>query len=315
MRVFVAGATGAIGRPLVRGLVAAGHEVGGLTRKPERAASLRAAGAVPFVGDALDRGRLRDALAEFGPEAVIDQLTDLPQRIGFRGLRRFYRNQGRLRRDGSGALLEAAVEVGARRLIAQSVAFIYAPGGLGPKAEADRLWLDAPEPFGGALRLAAHHEQRVLHCDRIEGIVLRYGILHGPGTHFAPGNGIYEDVRRRRMPIVGTGDSIWSFCHVEDAAAATVLALERGEPGVLNIVDDDPARTREWLPAFAAAIDAAPPRHVPTWLARVAVGPAMTAWATRFPGASNAKARSELRWEPLLPSWRPGLMTGKAVAP
>jgi nucleoside-diphosphate-sugar epimerase len=143
-------------------------------------------------------------------------------------------------------------------------------------------------------------------ASEIEGVVLRYGVFYGPGTHFAPGNGIHEDVRRRRFPIVGSGDSVWSFVHVDDAAAAAVQALERGAAGIYNVVDDEPAPTREWVPEYAAAIGAKPPLTVPRWLSRAFAGPALTAWATQFPGASNAKARQELRWEPRHPSWRAG---------
>lgn len=306
MRIFVAGATGAVGRPLVKRLVAARHDVVGLTRKGERAAWLFESGAVAVVGDALDTAWLGKVVRQAEPEVVIDQMTHLPQRVGLRGMRRFYRNQTPLREIGSAALLTAARDVGARRLIAQSVAFIYAPGPGGPKQEADPVWSDAPEPFGEALRVAARHDEMVAGDSRLEGLVLRYGVFYGPGTHFAPGNGQYEDIRRRRLPIVGDGPSMWSFVHVDDAAQAAVDALERGTPGIYNVVDDEPAPVRHWLPHFAETIGAKPPYRVPVWLARVTAGPAQTAWATAFPGASNAKARTELGWQPEYESWRRG---------
>jgi nucleoside-diphosphate-sugar epimerase len=313
MRVFVAGATGAVGRPLITRLVASGHDVVGLTRREDRARWLRESGAVAVVGDALDRRWLERAVAESEPEVVIDQMTDLPQRIGFRGLRRFYRGQNPLRRRGSSGLLAAARAAGARRVIGQSVAFVYAPDGAGPKRETDPIWSDAPEPFGEAVRVAAEHDNRVASEPTLEGLVLRYGVFYGPGTHFAPGNGIYEDIRRRRMPLVGDGSSVWSFCHVEDAAQAAVDALERGTPGIYNVVDDEPAPIRDWLPLVARTIGAKPPLKVPVWLARSTAGPAMTAWATAFPGASNEKARRELGWEPRYPSWREGLAASLPV--
>jgi nucleoside-diphosphate-sugar epimerase len=276
-----------------------------MTRSAERARWLESAGAEAAVGSAFDADWLRGAVSAAKPDVVVDQMTALPQRIGPRGLRRFYRDYLPLRERGSAALLEAAAAAGARRVIAQSIAFLYAPGG-GPKSEDDPVWGDAPAPFGRAVAVAAAHDQRVVGMRELEGVVLRYGVFYGPGTHFSPGNGMYEDVRRRRFPIVGAGDSVWSFVHVDDAASATVAALEAGGPGVYNVVDDDPAPTREWLPAFAEAIGAPPPRRVPVWLARVFAGPAMTAWATSFPGASNAKAVAELGWQPSRRSWREG---------
>jgi nucleoside-diphosphate-sugar epimerase len=306
MKVFLAGSTGAVGRPLVIRLVASGHEVVGLTRREERTRWLRENGAKAVVGDALDARWLERAVREAEPEVVVDQMTDLPQRVGFRGMGRFYKGQNPLRSQGSSALLAAARAAGARRLVAQSVAFIYAPGGGGIKSEADRLWTDAPEPFGKALRVAAEHDERVAGDSQLEGVVLRYGVFYGPGTHYAPGNGMYEDIRRRRTPLVGDGGSIWSFCHVEDAARAAVDALGGRPPGIYNVVDDEPAAMRDWLPYFARLIGAKPPRKVPEWLARLTAGPAITAWATSFPGASNAKARAELGWEPRYPSWREG---------
>lgn len=305
MKVFLAGATGAVGRPLVRQLIDAGHEVVGMTRREERASWLESAGARAVVGNALDAAWLADQVKRAEPEVLIDQMTDLPQRMRPRGLRRFYRNQSPLREKGSGALLEAAKAVGARRLIAQGVAFIYAPGG-GLKREDDPIWRDAPEPAGAALRTAAAHDQRVVAQPTIEGLVLRYGVFYGPGTHFAPGNGFYEDIRRRRMPIVGNGDAVWSFCHVDDAATAAIKALDHGGPGIYNVVDDEPAPTRIWMPEFARAIGAEPPRTVPHWVSRIIAGPAQTAWATRLPGTSNDKARRALDWVPHYWSWRQG---------
>jgi nucleoside-diphosphate-sugar epimerase len=306
MRIFLAGATGAVGRPLVKKLVAAGHEVVGMTRRDDRAEWLHEQGATAVVGTALDSEWLQAVVRESRPEVVIDQMTDLPQRLGMRGMGRFYRSQVRLRTEGSAALLAGARAAGARRLIAQSVAFIYAPGADGPMTEADPTWDDAPEPFGTALRGAGAHDRMVAGVPDIDGVVLRYGVFYGPGTHYAPGNGQYEDIRRRRLPLVGDGDSVWSFIHVDDAAQAALDALDRGAPGIYNVVDDEPAPMRDWLPHFAETIGAKPPRRVPQWLARITAGPALTAWATLFPGASNAKARAELGWQPNYTTWREG---------
>ena len=308
MRIFLAGGTGAVGRPLVPRLVEAGHEVVAMTRDAHKAARLGEQGATAVVGDAFETEWLRSAVARAEPEVVIDQMTDLPQRIGFRGMARFYKGQNPLRSKGSVALQHAARAAGARRLIAQSVAFIYAPDAGGPKRETDRIWEGAPEPFGQALRIAAEHDSRVAGDPQLEGIVLRYGVFYGPGTHFSPGNGMYEDIRRRRMPLVGDGASVWSFCHVEDAAQAAVDAVEHGGRGIYNVVDDEPAPMRDWLPHFAQVIGAKPPLRIPVWMSRLATGPAMTAWVTAFAGASNEKARRELGWDPVYPTWREGFV-------
>jgi nucleoside-diphosphate-sugar epimerase len=310
VKIFLAGATGAVGRPLVKLLVAGGHEVVGVTRRWDRANWLEEVGAEAVIGDAFDEEWLRDAVRRSESEVVIDQMTDLPQRIGVRGMRRFYRGQNPLRTKASGALLRAAEDARARRVISQSVAFIYAPDGGGVKSEQDAIWADAPEPFGNALRTAATHDEKVVGLSELEGVVLRYGVLYGPGTHFAKGNGIYNDVRWRRFPIVGNGESVWSFCHVEDAARAAVAALDAGNAGIYNVVDDEPARARDWIPRYAELIGAARPYRVPRWLARIFAGPAMTAWGTSFPGSSNRKAKLELGWEPLHRSWYQGFAMG-----
>ena len=310
MKIFLAGATGAVGRPLVQRLVGAGHEVVGLTRRDDRARWLVEHGAAAVVGDAMDGEWLRDAVCEASPEVVIDQMTDLPQRIRMRGMGRFYRGQNPLRVRGSAALLDGARAAGARRIIAQSVAFIYAPGPGGPRTETAPTWADAPEPFGNAIRVAVAHDQSVGNAADIEGVVLRYGVFYGPGTHYSPGNGQYEDIRRRRQPIVGDGASVWSFVHVDDAAEATVRAIEAdAPPGVYNIVDDDPAPVADWLPALAGALGAKPPRKVPVWLARLVAGPFSVMAMTQLQAASNVKAKQQLGWSPAIASWREGFRT------
>src|SRR5215204_3639443 len=231
MKVFVAGASGAIGRPLVRQLLAAGHEVTGMTRREERAEEIRAAGATAVVCDALDATSLEIAVRGASPEAVIHGLTALPPRIDYKAKDDPLAATNRLRREGTRNLVAAAKAAGARRLIAESVAFFYAPEGDWVKDEEEPLFLDAPAPFGNAAVALADLEQQVLGAAGIEGIVLRYGWLYGPGTYYAHDGSLTEDALKRRAPVVGKGTGTFSFVHVEDAASATVAALDRGSPG------------------------------------------------------------------------------------
>jgi nucleoside-diphosphate-sugar epimerase len=302
MRVFVAGATGAIGRPLVPKLVAAGHEVTGMTRSEERAEGLRRAGARAVVCDALDAEAVRAAVGGARAEAIVHQLTALPDRLDFRD-RDLYTATNRVRTEGTDNLLAAARETGTRRLVCQSVAFAYAPGGEPIKSEDAPLLRDAPGGFGEGVRAIGRMERQVLEAD---GVVLRYGFFYGPGTYYGEDGSSTRDVRRRRMPVVGGGTGIFSFVHLDDAADATVIAVERGPSGVYNIVDDEPAPLREWLPVFAEAAGAKRPLRVPVWLARLVGGEAVVASAVGLRGASNAKAKSELGWQPAHPSWRQG---------
>ena len=301
MRVFVAGATGAIGRPLVSQLLAAGHEVTGMTRSPQGAEGIRAAGAEAVVSDVFDADGVRGAIAEARPEAVVHQLTDLPADYDTNPAR-LARGTNRLRREGTRILLDAAQAAGARRFVAQSLAFVYEPEGDWVKDEEAPL-ANAPE---GAVASVRALEQAVLEAPGLEGIVLRYGQFYGPGTWYAADGSIAEQVRRRRFPIVGRGEGRFSFIHVEDAAAATVAAVERGRPGIYNVCDDEPAPMREWLPAYAQALGAKPPRRVPTLLARMVAGATAAQAATGMRGAANGKAREELAWSPRYPSWREG---------
>jgi 2-alkyl-3-oxoalkanoate reductase len=305
VRVFVAGASGAIGRPLVPKLIAAGHEVTGMTRSEARAEEIRGAGAEAAVVDVFDADALQTALSEAAPEVVIHQLTALPERMNFRK-KDLYAGTNRVRTEGTRNLIRAGRAAGARRFLSQSIAFAYRPDGGPVKSEDDRLFDDAPPPFSSGVDALHEMEELVLTTEGLDGLVLRYGFFYGPGTHYGADGTITQDVSRRRMPIVGAGSGVFSFIHVEDAADATVAAVERGVPGVYNVVDDEPAPMREWVPAFAAAVGAKPPWRVPAWVARLVAGRQAAAFALELRGASNEKAKRELGWRPAHPSWRSG---------
>jgi nucleoside-diphosphate-sugar epimerase len=305
VRVFVAGGTGAIGRPFVAALRAAGHEPTVMTRSSQRAAALRADGVEAVVGDAFDAEAVRTAILAARPEVVVHQLTAIPDRLDPRRYARLLEPTNRLRRETIGTFAGAAREAGARRLVAQSVCFMLRPEGGWVKDETAPLWTDVPGGLRDAVDALRVMEATTLGTDGLEGVVLRYGYFYGPGTSYAPGGYFAEQVRRRRFPVVGEGSGRFSFIHVEDAAAATVLALDRGAPGVYHVTDDEPAPAREWVPALARAMGAKPPRRVPLWLARLAAGP-VAAGMLSLRGASNAKARRELGFAPAYPTYREG---------
>ncbi len=311
MKVFVAGASGAIGRPLVRQLVSAGHEVTGMTRREDRAEEIRAAGARAIVCDAFDMGSLVAAVGEAAPDVVVNQLTSLPHVYNPRRAS-FYEATDRVRREGGRNLIEAARRAGARRFVTQSIAFLYAPEGDWVKTEDARPFDDAPGHFRSSVRTLLAHEQEVVSSTDFEGLVLRYGQFYGPGTYYATDGHLGREVRRRRFPIVGSGTGTFSFLHVEDAASATVAFLDRGAAGVYNVVDDEPAPLREWLPVYAEALGAKPPRRVPVWLAKLAAGKSVAAMAAELRGASNAKLKAELGWRPRYASWREGFRAPEA---
>jgi len=304
MKVFVAGASGALGRPLVRQLVAVGHEVTGMTRREERAEEIRAAGASACVCDAFDAEALRDATVAAAPEVVVHALTAIPERIDWKADPLAATN--RVRTEGTRNLIAATVAAGARRIVAESVAFLYAPRGEWVKEEGAELFVGAPEPFGAAVDALADLEQQVLGAEGIESVVLRFGNFYGPGTSFAADGSQADEARRRRLPIVGPGTGTFSFIQVEDAAGATVAAVESGVSGVLNVVDDEPAPMREWVPFYAEAIGAKRPRRVPVWFAGLIVGRGLAKNAVELRGASNTKAKRELGWQPRYASWRQG---------
>jgi nucleoside-diphosphate-sugar epimerase len=307
MRVFVAGATGAVGRRLIPLLVERGHSVVALTRHSESANQLQGLGAEPAVADALDRQAVAAAVGRARPDVVIHELTALRGLRDFRHFDRTFAPTNRLRVEGTNNLLAAAHDAGAHRFVAQSFAgWPYAREGGAVKTEADPLDRTPPREARETLAAIRHLERAVLEEPGMEGLVLRYGGLYGPGTSLAPGGEQYQDLMQRRFPVIGSGAGVWSFVHVEDAAAATALAVERGAPGLYNIVDDDPAPVAEWLPELARSIGAPRPLHMPTWVGRLLAGEFVVAAMTEIRGASNAKAKRDLGWTLGYPSWRTG---------
>ena len=306
MRVFVAGATGAIGRQLVPRLVGAGHEVHGMTRSESKQAMLHELGAVPVVADALDPDQIAAAVATARPDVIVHQLTALA------GVMRYSERDAaatnRLRTEGTDYLLSAGQAAGVRRVVAQGVAGYgaYVRTGGPVKSEEDPLDPTPAREMRETLAAIGHLERAVLGADWTEGIVLRYGAFYGPGTSLAPGEVQFELIRKRKFPLVGDGAGVWSFIHVVDAAEATVAAIEHGSRGVYNVVDDDPAQVAEWLPALAQELGAKKPMRVPRSIARLLAGEAGVVMMTEIRGASNAKAKRELRWRPAHPSWRQG---------
>jgi nucleoside-diphosphate-sugar epimerase len=297
VKIFIAGASGAIGRPLVQRLVERGHDVVGMTRSNEDA--LRAAGAEAVVADALDAGAVLNAVRDSQPDVVVNELTDLSAPLNPRKYSEWLAGTNRLRTAGTKNLADAAALAGASKFVSQSVAFAYRADP-GMKTE-DSLLLGAD---AGAMGAAIDElESRTLAVPG--GIVLRYGFFYGPGTGYTRGGQQAEMVRRRQMPIIGGGHGMFPFIHVDDAAAATVAAIERGAPGVYNVVDDDPASQRDWVLLVAEVIGAKKPLKVPAWIARLVAGP-MAGMATRMQPVSNAKAKQQLGWQPRYPSWRAG---------
>jgi nucleoside-diphosphate-sugar epimerase len=306
MKVFLADATGAIGRRLVPQLVEAGHQVTAMARSKEKLGELYELGAEPVLCDVFDAGRLGAAMARAEPEAVINQLTDLPQTLNPRKLAEYYAANNRVRREGTANLLDAARGAEVGRFLVQGSAYWYAQSGGPVKTEEAPLYLEAPEPIGPAVETIKEVEDAVLSADGIEGVVLRYGMFYGPGTWYVKDGDIGRQVSKRRYPIIGHGEGTYSFIHVDDAASATVAALERARPGVYNVVDDDPATAAEWMPVYAEALGAKRPPRVPAFLARLIAGDAIVKWSLGLRGASNEKIKEELGWHTTYESWRQG---------
>jgi nucleoside-diphosphate-sugar epimerase len=305
MRVFVAGASGAIGSRLVPQLIDRGHEVIGTSRSRESAERVRALGAEAITLDLLDARAVRKAVLETKPDAMVHQATALANARFSRNFDRTFAQTSRLRTEGTDAQLAAAREAGVRRFVAQSFAsYRYAREGGAVKTEGDPL---DPDPMPATRESSAAMRYLDQAVTEAGGIALRYGNFYG-----AANDGLIEPVRKRQFPIVGEGGGLSSFIHLDDAAGATVLALEHGEAGIYNVVDDEPAPVREWLPVLAEALGAKPPRHFPRWLARLFAGDAAVMMGTESRGASNAKAKRELGWELRYPSWREGFVAAYA---
>jgi nucleoside-diphosphate-sugar epimerase len=313
MRVFVAGATGVIGTMLVPRLVQRGHTVVGTTRTPSKLERIAEMGATPVVVDALDGPSVKDAVVTAAPDVVVHQLTAIPESVDPRKLDRQFAETNRLRTEGLDHLLDAARAAGARRFVAQSFA-MWMAGRSGPVVKAEEDVDDAP-PLGSIRETVAairHVEDSLATATDLTGIALRYGMFYGPGTSIGAGGSVIEAVRKRRFPLVGAGTGVWSFIHIDDAAVATIAAIERGASGTYAVTDDDPAPVSEWLPELAAAVGAPRPIRVPVWLARLATGPTGVAMMTDVRGASNVKAKRAFRWQPRFASWRDGFRHGLA---
>ena len=318
MKVFVAGATGVLGRALVPQLVAGGHEVVGMTRSASKQDLVRSLGARPVVADALDPDAVAQAVAAAEPEVIVHELTALSGKLSARDMRHPERSAlasmtNRLRTEATDHLLAAGRAVGARRFLAQSFgAFRWARTGGPVLSEADPVDPSPPGAMRPALVGILHVERAVTTIEWGEGLVLRYGGFYGPGTaiSLAPDAQMAAPIRKRLFPIIGNGGGVWSHVHVDDAAAATAIAVERGDPGIYNVADDEPAPVREWLPALASALGAKPPRRIPRWLGRLAAGEMATLMMTEARGSSNAKAKRDLGWQLRFPSWRQGFVQG-----
>jgi nucleoside-diphosphate-sugar epimerase len=308
MKILVAGATGAMGRQLVPRLVAGGHDVAGMTRSESKLEIVRSLGATPVIADALEPEEVARAVGEVEPEIIVHQLTALAGSLtDSRHPDRAFALTDRLRTEGTDHLLAAGRAVGMRRFVAQSYAgWRFARRGRPVMTEDDPLDLTLPRKLRGMMEAIQHMEETVTGASWTEGLALRYGNFYGPGTTMAAGGEHFEAIRNRKFPVVGSGAGIWSFIHIEDAADATVAAIERGQSGIYNIVDDEPAPVAEWLPALAGILGAKPPLRVPRWLGRLLAGEAAAVMMTEVRGASNAKAKRELGWHPNHRSWREG---------
>jgi 2-alkyl-3-oxoalkanoate reductase len=311
MKIFVTGGTGAIGRFLLPLLLDKKHDVVALTRSVIKAAKLEESGVTAVIANPLDKQQLTAAVRRAEPDVIIHELTALAAAGNFRKLDEEFALTNRFRTEVTDTLLAAARTIGTRRFIAQSYCgWPYAKKGGPVKSEDDPFDAKPPESFTKTLSAIRSLEDKVRNTTFLEAVALRYGNFYGPGTAIGRGGTVYEMVRKRRLPIIGGGGGIWSFIHVLDAAHATITAMSRGTPGIYNIVDDEPAKVATWLPALAKAIDAKPPYNIPHWLGELLVGKAGVSMMTEIRGCANAKAKRELNWKPVYPSWRIGFVDG-----
>lgn len=302
MKIFVAGATGAIGRPLIAGLLAQGHEVVALTRNLEKARTLAQQGVEAVIADVFDADAVQVAINDAQPEVVIEQLTSLPKTYTPESMQATGELNKRIRLEGGANVLAAAQAAGVRRYLRQSIAFWAVPG-IGLASEETPLSLDASPAVAADAHTVTELEQRLLETPNLEGIVLRYGFLYGPGTWFAPDGDVAKQVRQQQFPIVGSGEGVWSWVHIEDVAAATVAAVEQGNPGIYLITDDRPLKVRQWLSAYARWLKAPPPPQVSVEEALQIGGADAVYYGTQMRGASNAKAKRELNFQPRPLEW------------
>lgn len=311
MRIFIAGGSGAVGSRLVPLLVAAGHDVTGTAHSEGGIARIQAAGGRGVIMDGTDEASIRRAVLDAQPEVLVHQLTSLGGRFDFKRFDETFAVTNELRTRGTDALIAAAREAGTGRIVVQSyTGWTNEHAGPRVKTEADPL---DPNPVPAArntLAAIAHAERATVAAG---GLALRFGNFYGPGQSLGEGGQMLESVRKRQVPIVGDGAGVWSFCHIDDAAAATVAAVGRGSAGIYNIVDDEPAAVADWLPELARAIGAKPPMHVPAWIARAMIGEFGVSWMTTARGSSNAKAKAELGWQPRYATWRDGFREGLGV--
>jgi len=308
MRIFVAGAAGALGKQLIPRLVENGHEVTGMMRSESKSPVVEELGATPVVADGLNPEQVANAVAEANPEVIVHELTALSGNPDMRHWDRYFELTNRLRTEATDHLLAAGRAVGVKRFVAQSYAgWPYARSGAEVKDEEDQLDPHPVPAMRQSFDAIRYLEDTVTGAEWTEGIVLRYGGFYGPGTSLWPEGEIDELLQKRRFPVVGDGKGIWSFVRIDDAASATVAAIENGKRGIYNVVDDSPEPVSEWLPGIAEALGAKPPRHVPRWLGRLLAGEVVAVMMTEIRGASNEKAKRELGWSPKYPSWREGL--------
>jgi nucleoside-diphosphate-sugar epimerase len=312
MKIFIAGASGAIGSQLVPQLVMRGHEVVGTTRSAAKTAALRALGAEPVVVDALDPDSVADVVARAEPEVIVHQLTALSGSLSLRNLKRGVAATNRLRTEGTDHLLAAGRAVGVRKFVAQSNFALLERTGGPVVDESGRIDPSPPKDLAEGVAALRHVEEAVTGITWADGIALRYGGFYGPGTGIetAPDAVMAGLIRKRRFPIVGGGGGVWSWVHIADAASATVAAIERGKPGIYNVADDEPAPVRDWLPVLARALGAKPPRRIPAWPVRLLAGRGAAETMTKARGISSEKAKRELGWTPRYPSWRTGFTEG-----
>jgi len=311
MKVLVTGGTGAIGKFLLPLLLENKHEVVALTRSVTKAPLLEDSGVSTIIVDPLDTQRLTAAVRRAEPDVIIHQLSALTGAGNFRKFDQEFALTNRFRTEVTDTLLAAARTIGTRRFIAQSYCgWPYAKKGGPVKTEEDPLDPKPPESFTKTLAAIRYLEDKARSTTFLDVLALRYGMFYGPGTAIGKGGTILKMTRKRRFPIIGGGGGVWSFIHLLDAARATVAAISHGAPGIYNIVDDEPAKVATWLPALAKAVAAKPPYRIPYWLGEITIGKAGMPIMTQIRGCSNAKAKRELQWTPVYPSWRIGFVDG-----